>query len=100
MIRPLGDRILLRKLESPAEEGGIVIPDEAREKKQEAVVIAMAPPPDLVEQWALKSGDHVIISKYAGTNISFKGVDYTLVNRKDILCFVPAEDHDGVDVPW
>lgn len=91
-IRPLGDRVVLQQ--KPAEEttkSGIIIPDSAKEKPQEAIVTAVGP--GRVSEGEnipiqVKEGDVVIYSKYAGTEIKIGEEEYTIVSEKDIIAKV------------
>ena len=89
-VRPLHDRVLVQ----PAEEketmsGGIIIPDSAKEKPQEGVIVAVGAGKNLddgsVRELAVKVGDKVIYSKYGGTEIKFDGQEYLLMREDDIL---------------
>ncbi len=92
MIKPLGDRVLLRALEREEKTAsGIVLPDTAKEKPQEAEVIAVGP--GRYEEGKLvaldvKAGDRVIFSKYAGTEVKYDNVEYLIVRETDILAVV------------
>ena len=92
MIKPLGDRVLLRALEREEKTAsGIVLPDTAKEKPQEAEVIAVGP--GRHEEGKLipldvKAGDRVIFSKYAGTEVKYENVEYLIVRETDILAVV------------
>ena len=86
---PLGDRVVLKQL--VAEEttkSGIVLTGQAKEKPQEAEVIAVGPG-GVVDGKEVKMyvsvGDKVIASKYAGTQVKIDGEEYTIVNQSDIL---------------
>lgn len=93
-ITPLGDRVLIKAVDSAAEQnvGGIIIPDSAKEKPQEAEVIAVGAgkTDDSGKKIALsvKPGDIVITSKYGGTEVKFEGETYTLVREDDILAII------------
>jgi chaperonin GroES len=89
-IRPLNDRILVVRVEEEKKTaGGIIIPDTAKEKPQEAKVVAAGPgkvgedgkriPMDV------KKGDRVLISKYAGSEIKVDGVEHIFMREDDIL---------------
>ncbi|HQE12288.1 MAG TPA: co-chaperone GroES [Flavipsychrobacter sp.] len=87
-ITPLHDRVLVQP--AAAEEktaGGIIIPDTAKEKPQRGIVVA-AGPGKKDEPITVKSGDTVLYSKYAGTEISFEGKDYLIMRESDILAIV------------
>jgi len=91
-IRPLGDRVVLKKLEAEeTTKSGIVLPGSAKEKPQEAEVVAVGPGgvvdgKEVVMQ--VKVGEKVIISKYSGTEVKLDGVEYTIVRQEDILAVV------------
>jgi len=89
-IRPLNDRILVKRLEQEEKTaGGIIIPDSAKEKPAEGEIIAVGPgkmnkagervAPDV------KPGNRVLFSKYGGTDVKFDGQDYLIMREDDIL---------------
>ncbi len=89
-IRPLNDRILVKRLESETRTaGGIIIPDSAKEKPAEGEVIAVGSGKlnDKGERVApdIKVGDIVLFSKYGGTDVKVDGVDYLIMREDDIL---------------
>ncbi|MBC2601463.1 co-chaperone GroES [Puniceicoccus vermicola] len=89
-IRPLGDRVLLRRIEeTESVRGGIYIPDSAREKPQEAEVIALGTGKtnDKGERIAfeVKAGDRVLLSTYGGTEVKLAEEKFILVSEDDIL---------------
>lgn len=89
-IKPLGDRVLVKPVETAEEtKGGIIIPDSAKEKPQEAEVIALGTGKKddngKVIEFQVKVGDRVIISKYGGTEVKFDDKKYQLVREDDIL---------------
>ncbi|KYP80130.1 co-chaperone GroES [Ferroacidibacillus organovorans] len=92
MIKPLGDRVVLRALEREEKTAsGIVLPDTAKEKPQEAEVVSVGP--GRYEDGKLvavdvKVGNRVIFSKYAGTEVKYDGVEYLIVREADILAVV------------
>jgi chaperonin GroES len=92
-IKPLADRVLVKRLEGEEEQkvGGIIIPDTAKEKPQEAQVIAVGP--GKVEEGKrvaleVKVGDKVLIGKYSGTEVKLDGEDYLIMREDDILAVV------------
>ena len=91
---PLGDKIVLKQLEAEkTTKSGIVLPGQAKEKPQEAEVIAVGPGgtidgKEVVMQ--VKVGDKVIYSKYAGTEVELDGEEYIIVKQSDILAIVEA----------
>ncbi len=91
MIRPLQDRILVKRIESEEQKtpGGIVIPDTAKEKPQEGKVIATGPGKTDSEgnrvAMELKEGDSVLFGKYAGTEVKIDGEEYLIMREDDVL---------------
>ena len=91
---PLGDKIVLKQLEAEeTTKSGIVLQGQAKEKPQEAEVIAVGPGgtidgKEVVMQ--VKVGDKVIYSKYAGTEVELDGEEYIIVKQSDILAIVEA----------
>lgn len=92
-VQPLGDRILVKAVEEKqAERGGIIIPDSAKEKPQEAIVIALGTGKTDDDgkkvPFEVKVGDKVLTSKYGGTEIKLDGEEYKILNASDILAVV------------
>jgi chaperonin GroES len=92
-IQPLGQRVLVKRLE--AEEvsaGGIVLPDTAKEKPQEAEVVALGTggkdDNGNTIEFTVKVGDKVLISKYGGTDVKIDGQDMLILSESDILGIV------------
>lgn len=89
-IQPLGDRVLVRAIEEKeVKRGGIIIPDTAKEKPQEAEVIALGTG-KLDDEgkkvaFTVKKGDKVLISKYGGTEVKVDGESYLIMREDDIL---------------
>ncbi|MEJ2690873.1 MAG: co-chaperone GroES [Deltaproteobacteria bacterium] len=89
-IRPLNDRVLVKRLEEVEKtKGGIIIPDSAKEKPAEGEVIAVGPGrlDDKGKRVPveLKAGDRVLFSKYGGTDVKLDGEDYLIMREDDIL---------------
>lgn len=89
-IRPLNDRILVKRLEQESKSaGGIIIPDSAKEKPVEGEIVAVGNGKlnDKGARVALevKVGDRVLFSKYGGTDVKFDGEDYLIMREDDIL---------------
>ncbi|WP_136798768.1 MULTISPECIES: co-chaperone GroES [Desulfosediminicola] len=89
-IRPLNDRLLVKRLEEEEKtSGGIIIPDSAKEKPAEGQVVAVGPGKlnDKGERVALqvKEGDLVLFSKYGGTDVKLDGEDFLIMREDDIL---------------
>ncbi len=93
MIKPLGDRVVIKVLEGETTtKSGILLPDTAKEKPQEGEVVAVGAGKvlDNGQRVALdvKTGDRIIFSKYAGTEVKFDGQEYLIVSERDILAIV------------
>ena len=92
-IQPLGQRVLVKRLdEEETSAGGIIIPDSAKEKPQEAEVIALGTGGKDEDgkdiEFTVKKKDKVLISKYGGTDIKIDGQDLLIVNESDILAII------------
>lgn len=92
-IKPLGDRALVKRIEPEEQKlGGIYIPDSAKERPQEAEVIAVGPgkrdDDGKLVPLSIKAGDRVLLSKYGGTDVKYGDEDYQLVREDDILAIV------------
>ena len=92
-FRPLGDRVLVKRVEEEAKtKGGIIIPDTAKEKPQEGEVVAVGPGArnDKGEQVALdvKAGDRILFGKWGGTEVKLNGDDLLILKESDILGIV------------
>jgi chaperonin GroES len=92
-IRPLADRILVKRIEEEEVKiGGIIIPDTAKEKPQEGKVIAVGPG-RLSEDGKrvpleVKPGDRVLIGKYAGTEVKLDGEEHLIMREDDVLAIL------------
>ena len=89
-IRPLQDRIIVRRVdEEETTKGGIIIPDSAKEKPQEGKVIAVgkgkANEEGKIQPLDVKKGDKVLFSKYAGTEINIEGEEHLIIREDDVL---------------
>jgi chaperonin GroES len=93
-VQPLGDRVLVEAVEEAVEQmkGGIVIPDSAKEKPQEAKVVALGT--GKVDDngkkvpFDVKVGDIVLTSKYGGTDVKYDDKEYKILSSSDILAIV------------
>ena len=89
-IRPLQDRVIVKRLEEEAKtKGGIIIPDTAKEKPVEGIVIAVgkgktADDGKLIKL-DVKAGDRILFGKYAGTEVKIDGVEHLIMREDDIL---------------
>ena len=92
-IKPLGQRVLVKRLEAEAiSAGGIVLPDTAMEKPQEAEVLSLGTggkdDNGNAIEFTVKVGDKVLISKYGGTEVKHDGQEVLIINESDILGIV------------
>ena len=89
-IRPLGDRILVKRIkEEDKTKGGIIIPDTAKEKPQEGKVVAVgkgkrSEKGDLIAP-EVKAGDRILFGKYSGSEVKLEGEDHLILREDDIL---------------
>lgn len=91
-VKPLGDRVLVKPVvEEEVSVGGIIIPDAAKEKPQEADVVALGTC-KLVDgekvDFSVAVGDRVLMPKYGGTDIKVNGGSYSLIREDDILAII------------
>ena len=87
-IKPLGARVVIKKMEAEEKtEAGLLLSGTAKEKPQQAEVLAVGPGTE-EEPMQLKVGDIVIFSRYGGSELKYKGVEYTIINQKDILATI------------
>jgi chaperonin GroES len=89
-IRPLQDRVIIKRVkEEEKTKGGIIIPDTAKEKPVEAEVVAVGPgkagDDGKVRPLDIKVGDHILFSKYSGTEIKLDGEEHLILREDDIL---------------
>ncbi|MDF1798442.1 MAG: co-chaperone GroES [Planctomycetota bacterium] len=92
-IRPLGDRVLVQRLEAEEKTaGGILLPESAKEKPKEGVIVAVGEGKlnDDGKRAALnvKKGERVLFSSYAGTEVKYQGEDYLIMAENDILAVI------------
>jgi chaperonin GroES len=89
-IRPLQDRVLIRRVEEEeTTAGGIIIPDSAKEKPQEGIVVATGKgkvrEDGGISPLDVKNGDRVLFGKYAGTDVTLDGEEYVILREEDVL---------------
>ena len=89
-IRPLHDRVLIKRIEEENKtKGGIIIPDTAKEKPQEGEVVAVGEGRVLengkVASLDVKKGDRILFGKYSGTEIKLDGIEHLILKEEDIL---------------
>ena len=94
-IRPLHDRIIVKRLEEETKtKGGIIIPDSAKEKPQEGEVLAVGNGKTLedgkVHPLDVAVGDKILFSKYSGTEIKLDGVEYLIMKEDDVQAILEA----------
>ena len=92
-IKPLADRVVLEVLNDTEQTaGGIYIPDTAREKPQQGIVLAVGPgrlnDNGNREEMQVKAGDKVLFAKYSGTDVKLSGKEVKILSEKDILGIV------------
>lgn len=92
-IQPLGDRVLVKQIEEKEQvKGGIIIPDAAKEKSQEATVVAVGLGRKLDDgkraSFDVKVGDRVLISKYGGTEVAVGDEKFVLLREDDIVAIL------------
>jgi chaperonin GroES len=95
-FRPLGDRVLVRRVEEEEKtRGGIIIPDTAKEKPQEGEVIAVGPgardDSGKIQPLDVKSGDRILFGKWSGTEVKLDGQDLLIMKESDILGVLEPE---------
>ena len=89
-FRPLGDRVLVKRVEEESKtKGGIIIPDTAKEKPQEGEVVAVGPgvrdERGTVNALELKAGDRILFGKWSGTEVKIDGDDLIIMKESDVL---------------
>ena len=92
-LKPLHDRVLVKRLEEEEKTaGGIIIPDSAKEKPIKGEVVAAGPGKASAEgkkiEMSVKKGDKVLFNKYAGTEVKIDGVEYLVMREDDILAIL------------
>ena len=95
-FRPLGDRVLVRRVEEEEKtKGGIIIPDTAKEKPQEGEVIAVGPgardETGKIQPLDVKTGDRILFGKWSGTEVKLNGEDLLIMKESDILGVLEAD---------
>jgi chaperonin GroES len=89
-IRPLADRIVVKRLDAETKsKGGIIIPDSAKEKPVEAVVVAVGNGKHLkngkLRPLSVKEGDRILLGKYSGTEVKLDGVEHVILSEDEVL---------------
>ncbi|HEY5997462.1 MAG TPA: co-chaperone GroES [Candidatus Deferrimicrobiaceae bacterium] len=92
-VKPLQDRVLIKRVEEEAKtKGGIIIPDTAKEKPQEGLVVAVGPG-KIADNGSrvtpeVKAGDRILFGKYSGTEIKIEGEEHLILREDDILAVI------------
>ncbi len=92
-VKPMEDRVLLKPMDAEQKtSGGIIIPDNAKEKPQKGEVIAVGPgkisDKGAKIEMSLKKGDKILYGKYSGTEITIDGKEYLIVRESDVLAVI------------
>ena len=92
-LKPLGDRVLVKRLEQEeVTKGGIIIPDSAKEKPMKGEIIAVGPgkiaDDGKHQKMHVEKGDLVLFNKYAGTEVKLDGIDHLVMREEDILAIL------------
>jgi len=92
-VKPMEDRVILKSMEAESKTaGGIIIPDNAKEKPQKGEIVAVGPgkmnDKGTRNEMTVKVGDKVLYGKYAGTEVTIDGNEYLIVRESDILAVV------------
>ena len=92
-IQPLGDRVLVKRLEAEeVKKGGIIIPESAQEKPMEATVVALGTGKVLEDgtkvDFEVKKDDRILIGKYSGTDVKIDDEEYLILSQDDILAII------------
>ena len=95
-FRPLGDRVLIKRVEEEAKsKGGIIIPDTAKEKPSEGVVVSVGPgardESGKIVALDVKEGDRILFGKWSGTEVKLDGKDLLIMKESDILGVLEAD---------
>ncbi|HVP38140.1 MAG TPA: co-chaperone GroES [Candidatus Saccharimonadales bacterium] len=95
-VKPLADRLLVKRLEEQeVKRGGIIIPDTAKEKPQECEVMAVGPGRMSEDgkriAMDVKKGDRILISKYSGTEVKIDGQEYLIMREEDVLAVITTK---------
>ena len=94
-FRPLGDRVLVKRVEEESKtKGGIIIPDNAKEKPQEGEVLSVGPgvrdDQGKVNALELKAGDRILFGKWSGTEVKLDGEEFLIMKESDVMGIIEA----------
>ncbi len=89
-IRPLGDRVLVQRVEAEEKtSGGILLPESAKEKPKEGIIVSVGAGKTLdngeKSEFSVSVGDRILFTSYAGTEVKFEGNEYLIMREDDIL---------------
>lgn len=88
-LKPLSNRVVVRRSKAQSTKGGILLPDSAQEKPKEGEVIAVGPgkrnDKGVLEPIAIKAGDKILFGAYSGTEVKLDDEDYLILSEEDIL---------------
>ena len=92
-FRPLGDRVLVKRVEEEEKtKGGIIIPDTAKEKPQEGEVVSVGPgardDSGKIQPLDVKAGDRILFGKWSGTEVKLDGKDHVILKEEDLFGIV------------
>ena len=88
-LAPLGDKVVLKQVEAQeTTKSGIVLTSQAKEKPQEAIVVAVGLVGDTKIEMVVKEGDHVLYSKYGAMEVKYDGEEYLIMRQNDILAII------------
>ena len=88
-LAPLGDKVVLKQVEAQeTTKSGIVLTSQAKEKPQEAIVVAVGPGGMVGDTKIVMEGDHVLYSKYGAMEVKYDGEEYLIMRQNDILAII------------
>ena len=92
-VRPLGDRVLIQRVEAEEKTaGGILLPESAKEKPKEGIIMAIGDGKTLdngdKSTFSVSKGDRVLFTSYAGTDVKYDGEEFIIMREDDILAIV------------
>lgn len=94
-FQPLGDRVLLKRVETESQKGGILLPESAKKKPETALVIAVGPGKLDKEGHLIlmpvQVGDTVLVSKYSGQEVTLEGEEFLVVSSGDIIARIESD---------
>ncbi|RDB31759.1 co-chaperone GroES [Candidatus Similichlamydia laticola] len=94
-FKPLGDRVLLKRVEAETHSGGIILPESAKKKPEVALVVAVGPGKRDKEgrliAMPVQVGDTVLVSKYSGQEVTLEGEEFLVASSSDIIAQVESD---------